>query len=90
MLWSKLVKKWRKWAFPLIVIGMNSIAAYFLADYFGRQVAGEPKLITLTPKPIPSVTMPTLTPTASHSRILEFGNFRGCDSSRAILGDFHD
>jgi predicted acyltransferase len=37
--WIIEVKQYRKWAFPLIVIGMNSIAAYFLADYFGRQVA---------------------------------------------------
>ncbi len=33
------VRKHRKWAFPLVVIGMNSIAAYFLADYFGRLIA---------------------------------------------------
>ncbi|HYK91125.1 MAG TPA: DUF5009 domain-containing protein [Acidobacteriota bacterium] len=37
--WIIEVKKHKKWAFPLIVIGMNSIAAYFLADYFGRQIA---------------------------------------------------
>jgi predicted acyltransferase len=37
--WTIEVRKYRKWAFPLIVIGMNSIAAYFLADYFGRQVS---------------------------------------------------
>jgi heparan-alpha-glucosaminide N-acetyltransferase len=37
--WVIEVKKHKKWAFPLIVIGMNSIAAYFLADYFGRQIA---------------------------------------------------
>ena len=37
--WVIEVKKYKKWAFPLIVIGMNSIAAYFLADYFGRQIA---------------------------------------------------
>ncbi len=36
--WIMEVKKQKKWAFPLIVIGMNSIAAYFLADYFGRLV----------------------------------------------------
>jgi heparan-alpha-glucosaminide N-acetyltransferase len=36
--WVIEVKKYKKWAFPLIVIGMNSIAAYFLADYFGRQI----------------------------------------------------
>jgi heparan-alpha-glucosaminide N-acetyltransferase len=37
--WVMEVKKYKRWAFPLIVIGMNSIAAYFLADYFGRQMA---------------------------------------------------
>jgi len=37
--WIIEVRKHRKWAFSLIVIGMNSIAAYFLADYFGAQVA---------------------------------------------------
>ena len=37
--WVIEVRKYKKWAFPLIVIGMNSIAAYFLADYFGRQIA---------------------------------------------------
>ena len=37
--WIIEVRKHRKWAFPLIVIGMNSIAAYFLADYFGGQIA---------------------------------------------------
>jgi heparan-alpha-glucosaminide N-acetyltransferase len=36
--WVIEIKKYKKWAFPLIVIGMNSIAAYFLADYFGRQI----------------------------------------------------
>jgi predicted acyltransferase len=37
--WIIEVKRHRKWAFPLIVIGMNSVAAYFLADYFGHQIA---------------------------------------------------
>jgi predicted acyltransferase len=37
--WIIEVKKYRKWAFPLLVIGMNSIAAYVLADYFGRQIS---------------------------------------------------
>jgi len=26
---------WRKWAFPLVVVGMNSIAAYVLGNAFG-------------------------------------------------------
>lgn len=29
--WLVDVKGWRKWAFPLVVIGMNSIAAYLIA-----------------------------------------------------------
>ena len=29
--WLIEVKGWRRWAFPLVVVGMNSIAAYFLA-----------------------------------------------------------
>ncbi len=37
--WIIEARKHKRWAFPLIVIGMNSIAAYFLADYFGRLIA---------------------------------------------------
>jgi len=29
--WLIEVRKWRKWAFPLVVVGMNSIAAYLIA-----------------------------------------------------------
>jgi predicted acyltransferase len=29
--WILDIKKWRAWAFPLVVIGMNSIAAYVIA-----------------------------------------------------------
>jgi predicted acyltransferase len=29
--WMLDVKKWRSWSFPLVVIGMNSIAAYLIA-----------------------------------------------------------
>jgi predicted acyltransferase len=32
--WILDVKHWRKWAFPLVVIGMNSIAAYLIAHLF--------------------------------------------------------
>jgi len=32
------VKGYRKWAFPLIVIGMNSIAAYLIADMVGSYI----------------------------------------------------
>jgi len=34
--WVVDVKGYRKWAFPLIVIGMNSIAAYMIAHLFDR------------------------------------------------------
>ena len=30
------VKGYQKWAFPLVVIGMNSIAAYLIAHLFER------------------------------------------------------
>ena len=32
--WVIEVKGYRKWAFPLVVIGMNSIAAYLIAHLF--------------------------------------------------------
>ncbi|HZT40085.1 MAG TPA: DUF5009 domain-containing protein [Bryobacteraceae bacterium] len=34
--WIITVKGWRSWAFPLVVIGMNSIAAYLMAHLFER------------------------------------------------------
>jgi predicted acyltransferase len=34
--WLLDVKGYRKWAFPLVVIGMNSIAAYLMAHLFER------------------------------------------------------
>jgi predicted acyltransferase len=34
--WLVEVKGYRKWAFPLVVIGMNSIAAYLMAHLFER------------------------------------------------------
>jgi heparan-alpha-glucosaminide N-acetyltransferase len=34
--WVVEVKGYRKWAFPLLVIGMNSIAAYLMAHVFER------------------------------------------------------
>lgn len=34
---------WRRWAFPLVVIGMNSIAAYCIAHLFDDFVAGSLK-----------------------------------------------
>ena len=33
--WVIDVKGYRKWAYPLVVIGMNSIAAYLIAHWFG-------------------------------------------------------
>ncbi|MGO4883950.1 MAG: acyltransferase family protein [Bryobacteraceae bacterium] len=36
--WVIDVKGYRKWAFPLVVIGMNSIAAYLIAHLFERFV----------------------------------------------------
>jgi predicted acyltransferase len=33
--WAIDVMHWRRWAFPLAVVGMNSIAAYILANAFG-------------------------------------------------------
>jgi predicted acyltransferase len=37
--WVIDVKGFRKWAFPLVVIGMNSIAAYLIAHLFGNFIA---------------------------------------------------
>ena len=34
--WVIDIKGYRKWAFPLLVIGMNSIAAYMIAHLFER------------------------------------------------------
>ena len=34
--WLIEVKQWRKWSFPLVVIGMNSIAAYLIAHLWER------------------------------------------------------
>ena len=34
--WIIEVKGWKKWSFPLVVIGMNSIAAYCMAHLFER------------------------------------------------------
>ena len=33
--WSIEVKGWQRWAFPLVVVGSNSIAAYVLGNCFG-------------------------------------------------------
>ena len=33
--WGIEVMGWRRWAFPLVVVGMNSIAAYVLGNIFG-------------------------------------------------------
>ena len=34
--WLTEVKQWRRWAFPLVVIGTNSIAAYLIAHLWER------------------------------------------------------
>jgi heparan-alpha-glucosaminide N-acetyltransferase len=34
--WLIEIKGWKKWSFPLVVIGMNSIAAYCMAHLFER------------------------------------------------------
>ncbi len=34
--WLIEVKGWRKWSFPLVVIGMNSMAAYLMAHLWER------------------------------------------------------
>jgi predicted acyltransferase len=36
--WLIEMKGWRRWAFPLTVVGMNSIAAYLIADLFGESI----------------------------------------------------
>jgi len=38
--WLTEVKGYRKWAFPLVVIGMNSIAAYVMAETMRGWIAG--------------------------------------------------
>ena len=37
--WLLDVKRWRQWSFPLVVIGMNSIAAYLIAHLWERFIA---------------------------------------------------
>lgn len=37
--WVIDMKGYRKWAYPLVVIGMNSIAAYLIAHWFGNFIA---------------------------------------------------
>lgn len=36
--WIIDVKSHRRWALPLVVVGMNSIAAYLIADLFGESI----------------------------------------------------
>lgn len=36
--WVIDVKSNRRWAFPLVIVGMNSIAAYLIADLFGESI----------------------------------------------------
>ena len=37
--WLTEVKGYRRWAFPLVVIGMNSIAAYLIAHLWERFIS---------------------------------------------------
>jgi heparan-alpha-glucosaminide N-acetyltransferase len=37
--WIIEVKGYKKWAFPLVVVGMNSIAAYLIAHLFEEFIA---------------------------------------------------
>jgi len=37
--WIVETRGYRKWAFPLIVIGMNSMAAYLIAHLFDRFIS---------------------------------------------------
>jgi heparan-alpha-glucosaminide N-acetyltransferase len=37
--WIIDVKQWKRWAFPLIVVGTNSIAAYLMAHLWGQFLA---------------------------------------------------
>jgi predicted acyltransferase len=36
--WVIDVKAYRRWAFPLVIVGMNSIAAYLISDLFGESI----------------------------------------------------
>jgi heparan-alpha-glucosaminide N-acetyltransferase len=36
--WVIDVKSNRRWAFPLVIVGMNSIAAYLISDLFGESI----------------------------------------------------
>jgi predicted acyltransferase len=38
--WVIEVKSHRRWAFPLVVVGMNSIAAYMIADMADEFIVG--------------------------------------------------
>ncbi len=37
--WVLDVKGWKKWSYPLLVVGMNSIAAYLIAELLGNFVS---------------------------------------------------
>jgi len=49
--WLIEVKQWRRWAFPLVVIGMNSIAAYLMAHLFESFFAHALLLFGIGPRP---------------------------------------
>jgi predicted acyltransferase len=60
------VRRWRGWAFPLVVIGMNSIAAYLLAHILVEPIVGlartifGPSLFEFFGKPYASLVSGTL------------------------------
>ncbi len=59
--WIIDVKKHRGIAFPLVVVGMNSIAAYLIADLFGELI--QSNLRTNLGATVPNLLGPTLEPT---------------------------
>ena len=72
--WIVDVKGYRKWAFPLVVIGMNSIAAYMIAHLFERFITDSFR-INLGPHVVPDLRHG---PRAVHAR---------CGSAACLLAD---
>jgi predicted acyltransferase len=65
------VMEWRgkqKWAFPLLVVGMNSIAIYVMSGTTGGFVRG--MLDTLLGKPLFSLLSPAFAPVVRGSLVL--------------------
>lgn len=66
--WLIEVKRWRGWAFPLVVIGMNSIGAYLIAHLLEDLVTSS-FLIHLSNRPF-SILGPALQPLLLGSAVL--------------------